>query len=424
VQVNGKTAYDSPIKSVKVSANGSSYSGHDITTGVLKSAGNLTVSATVTDQRDRTSNTATKSVTVLDYKNPLITALSVHRCNEDGTANDQGEKVKVVFSSSVTSLSGKNTATYKLEYKKTSSSTYTVVDLTDYAKNYAVSNAEYFFDADTGSSYNVRLTVTDDFDLGTKATTVSTGYTIMHWLASGLGMGIGKISELANVLDIGFKTRFTGGILHPVLEPKTDLNDVRTPNTYVGANISTNNYGNVPADMTSGTFSLEVVGMGEEGQVKQRLSYCHKTQSRVWERIYYSESWGDWVCVSDYNGQLLWSGEWYMSAAQTATLLRPIREQVHGVVLLFSEYTNGAPQSSAWHEFFVPKFATAAYPGAGHSFFMSTLTSTTHYACVKYLYISDTEIKGHDSNAKSNIVGSSGLTLNSNRFVLRYVIGV
>lgn len=292
VTIVATPAYGSAIASYKTTANGSTYTASSFTTGVLSSSGTLAVSSTVTDKRGRTG-TASKNLTVLNYNKPSITALSVHRCNQDGTANDQGEYVKVVFSSSVTSLSSKNTATYKLEYKKTSASTYTVVTLTSYANNYAVSNGSYIFAADSGSSYNVRVTVTDKFDSGSKATSASTGFTIMHWLASGLGMAIGKVAELSGVLDIGFKTRFSGGLLYPVLVPGTDLNDLRTPNTYVGANASSNNYINCP--LTSGTFSLEVISMGESGQVLQRLTRCYKTDPTTYERIYYSDAWGEWT---------------------------------------------------------------------------------------------------------------------------------
>lgn len=418
VVVTATTAYSSAIASYKTTANGSAYTASSFTTNVLTRSGTLTVSSTVTDKRGRTG-TASKSLTVLDYSSPAITALSVHRCNADGSANDQGEYVKVVFSGSVTSLNNKNTASYKLEYKKTSASAYTSVNLTSYANNYAVSNASYIFTADSGSSYDVRVTVTDKFDSGTKTTSASTGFTIMHWLASGLGMAIGKVAELAHVLDIGFQTRFMGGILHPVLEPGTDLNDVRTPNTYVGADISKNDYANCP--LTSGTFTLEVVGMGEAGQVKQRLTYCHKTMSRAWERIYYASSWGEWVCVSDFDGQLLWSGVYYMTANQTCTLAEAISKQKTGVVLVFSAYSGGEAKNYWFCSFFVPKYVVSAHPGVGHEFIMATNTFGT--VCGKYLYINDGSIVGNDSNDDAG-TAVSGITYANNVFVLRYVIGV
>ena len=419
VVVTATPAYGSAIASYKTTANGSNYTASSFTTGSLSSSGTLTVNTTVTDKRGRTG-TASQSLTVLNYSKPLITALSVHRCDEDGTANDQGEYVQVVFSSSVTSLNNKNSATYKLEYKKTSESAYTTISLTDYANNYAVSNASYIFPADSGSSYNVRVIVTDNFDSGSKATSASTGFTIMHWLASGLGMAIGKVAELTGVLDIGFKTRFFGGILHPVLEPETDLNDVRTPNTYVGADISRNNYGNCP--LTSGTFTLEVVGMGEDGQVKQRLTYCHKTLAKAWERIYYAESWGEWICVSDFDGHLLWSGAYYMTASHTITLSEPISKQRSGIVLVFSRYSSSTAQDYHFQTFFVPKMQIANHVGCGHTFMLTTDGSFSLFAS-KYLYINDATIVGNNNNTASG-TGACGITYDNSGFVLRYVIGV
>ena len=423
VVLTATQSYGSAIASYKTTVNGSTYTTSSFTTGVLASSGTLTVSSTVTDKRSRTG-TASKSLTVLNYTKPLITALSVHRCNQDGTANDQGEYVKVVFSSSVTSLSSKNTASYKLEYKKTSESTYTVVTLTSYANNYAISNGSYIFAADSGSSYNIRVTVTDNFDSNAKATSASTGFTIMHWLASGLGMAIGKIAELTNVLDIGFKTRFSGGILHPVLEPETDLDDVLTPNTYVGANVTDYNYGNCP--LTSGTFSLEVVGLGQEGQVKQRLTYCHKTASRVWERIYHKTgnvmSWGEWICVSDFDGQLLWEGGFFMHDTQEINLAEPVSKQRSGIVLVFCRYSSSTIQNYHFSYHFVPKMAVAMHEGCGSVFYMGAVEGD--YLAAKYLYISDQSIKGDAYNDDVITDASNGITYTNNATVLRYVIGV
>lgn len=421
VVVSVTLAQNSPIKSYKTTANSATYTASSFTTGVLTKSGSLAVNTTVTDKRGRTA-TASKSVTVLNYAKPAITKLTVHRCDEDGASNDQnGEYIKVVFSSSVTSLDGKNTATYKLEYKKTTEDTYTSIDLTDYDGNYAVSDASLEpFLADTGSSYNVRVIVTDNFDTGSKTTTASTGFTIMHWLASGLGMAIGKVAELTNVLDIGFKTRFMGGILHPVLEPESDLNDVLTPNTYVGADISRNRYTNCP--LTSGTFTLEVVGMGEDGQVKQRVTYCHRTDARAWERIYYGETWGEWICVSDFNGKLLWQGVYYMNASQTATLSELVSKQRSGIVLVFSRYSSSTAQDYHFNTFFVPKYQIAKHTGCGHTFMMTTDASFGLYAA-KYLYINDDRIVGNDNNTATG-TGACGITYTNAGFVLRYVIGV
>ena len=416
VVVSATTSYGSAIASYKTTANGSTYTSSSFTTGVLLSNGTLSVSATVTDKRGRTGTATNNLLTVLDYAAPKITALSVRRCKADGTANDQGEYVEVRFSGSATSLSNKNTAVYTLEYKKSSENAYTEVALPSLNNAFAVSDASYIFAAETGSSYDVRVTVADNFGNGYKTTSASTAFTLMHWLANGLGMAIGKVAEWVGVFDIGFKTRFSGGIMHPTLEPETDLDDVRTPNTYVGADVSRNNYGNCP--LTSGTFTLEVVGMGEEGQVKQRLTYCHKTAARAWERIYHSSAWGEWVCVSDFGGKLLASPGLYMTAGHTADLAEPVSKQRSGIVLVFSKYTDGAAKNEQFSSFFVPKYLVSNHPGCGHDFKLGGVFN----AAAKYLYIHDAKIVGNDKNHNTVTVG--GITYTNSDFVLRYVIGV
>lgn len=415
VTVTPKTSYGSAIASYKTTANGSTYATASFTTGVLKSSGTLTVSATVTDKRGRTSAASKATASVLNYTPPVISTLTVGRCNEDGTANDQGGYLTVSYGYSISSLNGKNTASATLSYKKSSESSYTIPS--DFV---SASSGSYIFEADTGSSYDILMSVTDDLATTTRTTSASTAFTIMHWNASGYGMAIGKVSEIDNVLDIGLKTRTLGGILHPVLEPDTDLNDVRTPNTYVGANVSTYKYLNCP--LTSGTFTLEVDGMGEDGQVRQKLTYCHKTAGRTWERIYYQAAWGNWICVSDFDGQLLWEGEYHMNGSESVTLSEPISKQRTGIVLIFCRYSDSTAQNYHFTHHFVPKMMVSIHPGCGSVFHMGAVDGS--YLAAKYLYINDQTIAGHDYNSDVITDTDNGITYTNNATVLRYVIGV
>ena len=418
VVVTPTTSYGSAISAYKTTANGATYTTASFTTGVLSSSGTLKVVATVTDKRKRSGST-TVSKTVINYSNPIVSKLQVKRCNEDGSENDRGEYVQVTFSASITSLNNKNTASYRLRYKKSSDGTYTEVALTDFANNYTVTDATYIFAADSGSSYDVEFSATDSHGTTTRITTASTAFTLMHWNTAGNGMGIGKISELENVLDVGVQTRFFGGIMYMVLEPETDLNDVRTPNFYVGDELREFNYTNCP--VSNGTFTLVVESSGVDGQVKQRYTYCSKTASRVYERFYYQSTWGEWVCVSDFDGQLLWDGVSYMAADSTANLSEPISKQKSGIVLVFSEYVNGAAADQSFHCRFIPKMRVSMHPGKADC--IELATSNMSFYATKYLYISDTKITGHANNNTTG-TGACGITYTNNRFVLRYVIGV
>lgn len=119
--------------------------------------------------------------------------------------------------------------------------------------------------------------------------------------------------------------------------------------------------------------------------------------------------------------KLLATPGWYMNANQNVTLSEKISEQKNGIVLIFSVITDNVLEDSGFNSFFIPKQAVATHLGGGHSFFLTAwggMSIVGH----KYLYINDTTITGHANNTKTG--DAQGITLSSNRFVLRYVIGV
>lgn len=121
--------------------------------------------------------------------------------------------------------------------------------------------------------------------------------------------------------------------------------------------------------------------------------------------------------------KVLWSGGYYMNASQTATLSAKVSDQLFGIVLVFSRYdiSNSEVLNEHFCYHFVPKEIVSLMPGKGSIFNMSTSNET--YSASKYLYISDTEIKGHENNVAIG-TGDTGVAYSNNRFVLRYVIGV
>lgn len=294
IVVTPKAAYNSGIVSYKITANGATYTTSTSTTGVLINSGTVSISATVTDGRGRTGTT-TVTESVYDYNPPVVSKLSVNRCNSDGTTNEQGAYIKATFSGNITSLDNKNSVLYKLHWKKTTDSTYTDYDLSgkSYGKQYTVTDGSHIFEADTESSFDVKVTATDNFQASSRTTSASTAYVLFDFGANGNSVGIGKVAELSKVLDIGFKTRFYGGILQRVLEAGTNFNDVMLPNTYTLKNAASANYTNCP--FSSGTGLLKVESFGEAGQVRQVVTVCNKTKNLEYERFYYENAWGEWV---------------------------------------------------------------------------------------------------------------------------------
>lgn len=207
VSVSATLAYESPISSYSVLANGSTYSKASFTTGVIRNPGSNKITATVTDKRNRSGATE-QTFDVIAYNKPSISYLGVQRCNSDGTPNNKGEFAKVSFSYTITSLDSKNSATCVIKYKKSSETEYTSQAIAALAGIHDASDKEFVFAADSGSSFDVVLEVTDDFATSSRSTSVSTGFTIMNWLASGLGMAIGKVAELSETFEVAWNTKF------------------------------------------------------------------------------------------------------------------------------------------------------------------------------------------------------------------------
>lgn len=211
IKVNTTPAYGSPIASYVVKANGVTYSSAEATTEALKASGSSPVTVTVKDQRGR-PGTASYTMNVQAYALPSISRLTVHRCDEDGTENEQGDYIRAEFSAAITSLNKKNTAAYKLMYKKSTATSYTEVTLSNLANVYAVNGAEYIFEADGSNSYDVEVEAKDRHGTTTRSTSASTAFTLMNWGADGTSMGIGKVAEKANTVQIALDVEFLGKV--------------------------------------------------------------------------------------------------------------------------------------------------------------------------------------------------------------------
>ena len=204
VSVSASGSYSSTIKSYKTTANGGTYTASSFTTGVITSSGTLTVSTTVTDSRSRTTTVSKNNLTVLAYTAPKISSMSVYRAsNTSGTSDANGAYLAVKFSPSYTSLNGKNTATYTLKYKKTSETTYSTKTLTASE----VSAKLVTFEADTTSSYNVTLTLADDFKSVSSNGTGSSASKTMSLYKEGKGVAFGKNAETENALETSWNIK-------------------------------------------------------------------------------------------------------------------------------------------------------------------------------------------------------------------------
>lgn len=349
VTVTATTSYGSAIASYSSSANGAKYTSASFTTGFLTASGNGSITSTVTDKRGRTAS-ATASYTVQNYTAPTITKMTAVRCTENGTEDEHGEFVKATFTATVTALNNKNTAAYSLRYKKTSASTYTEVKLTSYNNVFSVTNASYIFPADSSFSYDVEIVVTDDFGTSRRASSASTGFSLLHWKANGRGFAVGKISEKDDYFESGFHMWSAFGELMtaPVeLQSNQDLNALTEPGYYLVGNTTVSpTLKNRPPFVTdNGTALIAVLPMGDGMQRCQRYYVCTKSSQFVFQRIYYTSSWGDWMIVSgctDWRELTIASGfELYASTSQPKYRINGNNVTVFGAVKPTEIITSG-----------------------------------------------------------------------------------
>lgn len=211
VEITAEGAYGSTIKSYKTTLDGKTYTDASFTSNVLSKSGTLTLAITVTDSRGRTA-TASEDITVLAYTAPRISSMKVERCTSDGALSTAGGYLKVTFSASVSSLDSKNVATYKVQYKKSTDTEYTEVELTDYANVYNLSGKTYMFEADKSIVYDVKLIVVDAFDRADKTATGPTSLKLLSILKKRCGLAIGKICEIANAFEVDLVSYFNKAV--------------------------------------------------------------------------------------------------------------------------------------------------------------------------------------------------------------------
>lgn len=351
----------------------------------------------------------------LAYTKPRITDLTVVRCDSSGVTADEGQNGLVTFDWSC----DKTVSSIVIKWKVASDSTWTSTTVTTSGTSGSVSQVIGDDALSTESTYDIHVTVTDSGGSSYTITSLTSMKFAIDIKSGGTGIAFGKAAETDDLADFAWTAKFREGFEQVVLANGTDLDTVFTPNVYTGNNSNSAEYVNLP--FTSGTFTLVVETAGLSGQTKQTVSLCDKTKARAWERYYYSSAWGDWKCIYDFQGIILWSGGYYMTSGHTINLAENISDQRNGISLVFSEYVDGEAKNTSFVSCFISKRLVSNHGGCGHCFQMCT--SNLAYFATKYLYISDAKIVGHDNNSLTG-TGVSGITYTNNRFVLRYVIGV
>ena len=132
---------------------------------------------------------------VYGYSNPEIISLNASRCNQDGTPNDSGAYCKISYQFRVTALDNQNQKKVTL-VAPDGSHVYTNLDY-NHGSAY-----QYISAADIEHSYLISLDVEDDFMSVSRQMNISTAGVIMDFLYDGKGIGLGKVSETSEMVEV------------------------------------------------------------------------------------------------------------------------------------------------------------------------------------------------------------------------------
>lgn len=213
ITASNSSAQGATVKKAEMTVDGvtksssTSATSYTFTSDVLKTAGSRTVTSKITDTRGST-DAKDQTITVLAYNAPVIT-LSIGRCSWDADQqkyvdDDTGGFCKVKYRVTYTSLKvnnvEKNVTTLQISYvdKNGQGGNSTRQDLVNEEEGYV-------FQADAAKSYTVTATATDTVgSTSIVSSPLSTASVIMHFAADGTAMGIGKIEERSDALDVGW----------------------------------------------------------------------------------------------------------------------------------------------------------------------------------------------------------------------------
>lgn len=134
------------------------------------------------------------TIPIIDYAAPSLPTASIHRCDSDGTANDNGDHCRIDWAVAITSINNQNSKKLTIRHPE---GTTEFDPLDSYTQSGSLIVA-----ASTESTYGIDFTVSDDLNTITKSLRLSTAQAVMDLLYGGGGIAFGKVASVQNAVEI------------------------------------------------------------------------------------------------------------------------------------------------------------------------------------------------------------------------------
>lgn len=186
-QVNFTIAGSAPTEMSQ--SSGSKWEGVSINPVTVN--GDVVVS--VVDSRGLRSESKLRFSSITAYSAPSVSAISFHRCQQDRTKDDNGGYCLISATFTITPVEDKNSKSAAIASSVYSDSK----TLSSYTQT-----LEWFFAADIEHSYEITLSAIDTVTRMDVTVRLSTAGVIMDFLAGGKGIGLGKVAEYSNAVEV------------------------------------------------------------------------------------------------------------------------------------------------------------------------------------------------------------------------------
>lgn len=289
VSITAAGVYGSTISKYETQVESITYTGKDITTGVLYNSGNVSVKVTVTDSRGR-KKTVTYTVSVLAYSSPVITAFLPQRSDSSGFSDeDEGTYLSVYLTFSISPVGNKNDKSYKVEYCKAGSAQWiTAMSGSVYQMGGTFLSSSGILDIDY--EYQVRLTVGDYFGSVSRTLNIGSGNTTIDFHRSGRGLSFGRVAQREGYVDSYFPIHAYAGITYDIPEISAkDFNEFETSGIFYLFGVSSA----LNRPFTSNGW-LEVMKYSTGSYIFQRYTTINGAK---YERVKSAGTWKAWVHV-------------------------------------------------------------------------------------------------------------------------------
>ena len=268
-------SYGSSITNYYISGGGFTGNSATVTTGVLTQSGSITFSAYVTDSRGRKSDTKTVTISVKEYANPKILEFTAQRCLVNGQLDEDGTYAKVYTNYSYSDLSGSNSITASVMYRKTGDS-----DFIKCSEKPVQGGAIAIGggNLDTTFAYEVRFELKDNFTTIGQSVTVATSFVTLDFRKGGKGIAIGKASEKDGLFDINMDVDVKGNLTVNGKPVGADVDWNNVPSMNVKGNIGLTGHIQLPS---SGGSWLNGATNGNIKGYKQSTGSYHPILSQT-----------------------------------------------------------------------------------------------------------------------------------------------